>query len=205
TVGAQVTEIKHKVDVNTQEELAAKHLELNEVAQVNLYLDQPVAFEAYTDSRDLGAFILIDRQSNATVAAGTLDFALRRASNIRWQHLDVDKTARALIKQQRPRCVWFTGLSGAGKSTIANLVEQQLLASGRHTYLLDGDNIRHGLNNDLGFTDEDRVENIRRVAEVARLMVDAGLVVLVSFISPFRAERAMARRMFEKGEFLEVF
>jgi adenylylsulfate kinase (apsK)/sulfate adenylyltransferase, large subunit len=205
TIGATITEIKHKVDVNTQEELAAKHLELNEVAYCNLYLDQPVPFEAYADNHALGAFILIDRQSNATVAAGTLDFALRRAGNIHWQHLEVDKTARARIKHQKPRCLWFTGLSGSGKSTIANLVEKRLLAMGQHTYLLDGDNVRHGLNKDLGFTDEDRVENIRRVAEVAKLMVDAGLIVLVSFISPFRAERRMAREMFAEGEFLEVF
>ena len=204
TVGAQVTEIKHKVDVNTQEELAAKHLDLNEVAQVNLYLDQPVAFEKYEDNRDLGAFILIDRQTNATVAAGTLDFALRRAGNIHWQHLEVNKAARARAKHQAPKCLWFTGLSGSGKSTIANLVEKKLLASGHHTYILDGDNIRHGLNKDLGFTDEDRVENIRRVAEVAKLMVDAGLIVLVSFISPFRAERRMARSLFDEGEFMEI-
>ncbi len=205
TVGATITEIKHKIDVNTQEELAAKHLELNEVAFCNLYLDQLVPFESYDHSRELGAFILIDRQSNATVAAGTLSFALRRAGNIHWQHVDVDKGARALIKAQKPRCLWFTGLSGSGKSTIANLVEKQLLSRARHTYLLDGDNVRHGLNKDLGFTDEDRVENIRRVAEVAKLMVDAGLIVLVSFISPFRAERQMARSLFDEGEFLEVF
>lgn len=205
TVGATVTEIKHKVDVNTQEELAAKYLELNEVGYCNLYLYQPVAFEKYADNRALGAFILIDRQDNATVAAGTLDFALRRAGNIHWQHVDVDKAARARVKRQVPRCLWFTGLSGSGKSTIANLVEKKLLAMGQHTYILDGDNVRHGLNKDLGFTDEDRVENIRRVAEVARLMVDAGLIVLVSFISPFRAERAMARGMFAEGEFLEIF
>ncbi len=205
TVGASVTEIKHKIDVNTQEHLAAKHLDLNEVAYCNLHLDQPVPFEAYADNRELGAFILIDRQTNATVAAGTLDFALRRAGNIHWQHVDVDKAARARIKLQQPRCLWFTGLSGSGKSTIANLVEKRLLAMGQHTYLLDGDNVRHGLNKDLGFTDEDRVENIRRVAEVAKLMVDAGLVVLVSFISPFRAERRMARDLFADGEFLEVF
>jgi bifunctional enzyme CysN/CysC len=205
TVGATVTEIKHKVDVNTQDELAAKHLELNEVAQANLYLDQPVPFERYADNRTLGAFILIDRHSNATVAAGTLDFALRRAENIHWQHLEVDKSARARIKHQQPRCVWFTGLSGSGKSTIANLVERKLADLGAHTYSLDGDNIRQGLNKDLGFTDEDRVENIRRVAEVAKLMVDAGLIVLVSFISPFRAERRMARAMFAEGEFVEVF
>ena len=205
TVGASVTEIKHKIDVNTQEHLAAKHLDLNEVAYCNLHLDQPVAFEPYARNRALGGFILIDRQSNATVAAGTLDFALRRAGNIHWQHMDVDRQARARIKHQRPRCLWFTGLSGAGKSTIANLVEKKLLAMGQHTYLLDGDNVRHGLNKDLGFTDEDRVENIRRVAEVAKLMTDAGLIVLVSFISPFRAEREMARALFDAGEFLEVF
>jgi bifunctional enzyme CysN/CysC len=205
TVSASVTEIKHKVDVNTQEPLAAKHLELNEVGYCNLHLDRAIPFEAYADNRALGGFILIDRQSNATVAAGTIDFALRRAGNIHWQHVDVDKQSRARIKAQQPRCLWFTGLSGAGKSTIANLVEKRLLAMGHHTYLLDGDNVRHGLNKDLGFTDEDRVENIRRVAEVARLMVDAGLIVLVSFISPFRAERRMARAMFAPGEFLEVF
>ena len=205
TVGASVTEIKHKIDVNTQDFLAAKHLELNEVAYCNLHLDQPVPFAAYAENRSLGGFILIDRQSNATVAAGTLDFALRRAGNIHWQHMDVDKSSRAAIKRQQPRCLWFTGLSGAGKSTIANLVDRKLLAMGKHTYLLDGDNVRHGLNKDLGFTDEDRVENIRRVAEVAKLMTDAGLIVLVSFISPFRAEREMARSLFEPGEFLEVF
>ncbi len=205
TVSATVTEIKHKIDVNTQEHLAAKHLELNDVAYCNLYLDQPVAFEAYRDNRELGAFILIDRQSNATVAAGTLDFALRRAGNIHWQHVDVDRAAHARIKAQVPRCLWFTGLSGAGKSAIANLVEKRLHALGHHTFLLDGDNVRHGLNKDLGFTDEDRVENIRRVAEVAKLMVDAGLIVLVSFISPFRAERRMARELFAPDEFVEVF
>ena len=205
TVSASITEIKHKIDVNTQEPLAAKHLELNEVAYCNLYLDQPVPFEAYADNRTLGGFILVDRQTNATVAAGTLDFALRRAGNIHWQHLDVDKTARARIKGQKPRCLWFTGLSGSGKSTIANLVDRRLHAMGYHTFILDGDNVRHGLNKDLGFTDEDRVENIRRVAEVAKLMADAGLIVLVSFISPFRAERRMARDLFAPGEFVEVY
>jgi bifunctional enzyme CysN/CysC len=205
TVTAQVTEIKYKADVNTQEHIAAKRLELNEVAACNLSLDQPIAFEAYADDPGLGAFILVDRQTLATVACGTLDFALRRAANVHWQALDVDRHARAAIKGQAPRCLWFTGLSGSGKSTIANLVEKRLLASGHHTYLLDGDNIRHGLSRDLGFSDEDRVENIRRVAEVARLMVDAGLIVIVSFISPFRSERRMARELFGAGEFIEVF
>jgi bifunctional enzyme CysN/CysC len=205
TVGASITEIKHRIDVNTQEPLAAKHLELNEVGYCNLHLDQPVPFEAYADSRELGGFILIDRQSNATVAAGTMEFALRRAANIHWQHLEVDKAARARSLGQAPRCLWFTGLSGSGKSTVANLVEKRLMAMGLHTYILDGDNVRHGLNKDLGFSDGDRVENIRRVAEVAKLMVDAGLIVLVSFISPFRAERRMARELFDDGEFIEVF
>jgi len=205
TVAASISEIKHRVDVNTQERLAAKRLELNEVGYCNLSLDEPVAFAPYARNRTLGGFILIDRQTNATVAAGTLDFALRRAGNVHWQHLDVDKAARARIKGQQPKVLWFTGLSGAGKSTIANQVEKRLHAQGRHTFLLDGDNVRHGLNRDLGFTDEDRVENIRRVAEVARLMADAGLIVLVSFISPFRAERQMARERFEPGEFIEVF
>ncbi len=205
TVAASVSEIKHRVDVDTQERLAAKRLELNEVGWCNLALDEPIVFEPYARNRTLGGFILIDRHSNATVAAGTLDFALRRAGNVHWQHLDVDKAARARIKGQAPRVLWFTGLSGAGKSTIANLVDKRLHALGYHTFILDGDNVRHGLNRDLGFTDEDRVENIRRVAEVARLMADAGLIVLVSFISPFRAERRMARERFEAGEFVEVF
>ncbi|WP_255505454.1 adenylyl-sulfate kinase [Alkalisalibacterium limincola] len=205
TVGAQVSEIKHQVDVDTQAHIAAKRLELNAVAAVNLDLDQPVVFEPYAQCRELGGFVLVDRQTNATVAAGVIDFALRRATNIHWQSMDVDKAARARIKGQVPRCVWFTGLSGSGKSTIANLVEKKLLSRGFHTYLLDGDNVRHGLNRDLGFTDEDRVENIRRVGEVSRLMVDAGLVVLVSFISPFRAERRMVREYFDADEFIEVF
>ncbi|MBK6729262.1 MAG: sulfate adenylyltransferase subunit CysN [Xanthomonadales bacterium] len=205
TVTAQVTAIKHKVDVNTQEHLAATRLLLNEVAVCNLSLDQDIAFAPYAENRALGAFILIDRSSNATVAMGRIEFALRRASNVHWQALDVGKQARAAIKGQVPRCLWFTGLSGSGKSTIANLVEKRLLASGHHTYLLDGDNVRHGLNRDLGFSAEDRVENIRRVSEVARLMVDAGLIVIVSFISPFRDERRMARERFADGEFIEVF
>ncbi len=205
TVTARITEIKHKIDVNTQEHLAAKTLELNEIGVVNLSLDAPVAFAPYEQNRTLGAFILIDKHSLATVAGGTIDFALRRAANVHWQALDVNQQARATIKQQTPKCLWFTGLSGSGKSTIANLVEKRLLAEGKHTYLLDGDNVRHGLNRDLGFSDADRVENIRRVAEVAKLMVDAGLIVIVSFISPFREERRMARELFAAGEFIEVF
>ncbi len=205
TVSAQVTEIKHRVDVNTQEKRAAKRLEMNEVGYCNLSLDHAIAFEPYERCRELGGFILIDRTTNATVAAGTLNFALRRADNIHWQHTDVDRIARARIKGQTPGCVWFTGLSGSGKSTIANLAEKRLHAMGYHTYMLDGDNVRHGLSRDLGFTEEDRVENIRRVAEVAKLMVDAGLIVLVSFISPFRSERRMARGLFRDGEFHEVF
>ena len=205
TVSATVTEIKHRIDVNTQEHLAAKRLELNEVGYCNLSLDEPVAFDTYARNRTLGGFILIDRYDNGTAAAGTLDFALRRAGNVHWQHVDVDKAARARQKGQVPKVLWFTGLSGAGKSTIANLVDKRLHALGYHSFLLDGDNVRHGLNRDLGFTDEDRVENIRRVAEVAKLMTDAGLIVLVSFISPFRAERRMARDRFADGEFIEVF
>ena len=205
TVGATVSALKHKVDVDTQAPLAATHLELNEVGYCNLSLDQPIAFEPYASNRALGGFILIDRLDNATVAAGTLDFALRRAANLHWQQLDVDKATRARSLGQVPRCVWFTGLSGSGKSTIANLVDKRLHAMGLHAFVLDGDNVRHGLNRDLGFTDEDRVENLRRVAEVAKLMTEAGLIVLVSFISPFRSEREAARGLFEAGEFIEVF
>ena len=205
TVGAQVTEIKHRIDVNSQAELAAKRVALNEVAYCNLMLDQPIAFEPYAGCRALGGFILIDRQSHATVGCGTIDFAMRRANNIHWHALEIDRKARAASKGQQPACLWFTGLSGSGKSTIANLLDRRLHGMGYHTYVLDGDNVRHGLNKDLGFTDEDRVENIRRVAEVAKLMVDAGLIVLVSFISPFRNERRMARELFAAGEFLEVF
>lgn len=205
TVGAQITEIKHRVDINSQKPLAAKRVNLNEVAYCNLMLDQPIAFESYADNRTMGGFILIDRQSNATVGCGTIDFALRRATNIHWHQLEIGRQARASIKGQSPSCLWFTGLSGSGKSTIANLVDRRLHTMGYHTYILDGDNVRHGLNKDLGFTDEDRVENIRRVAEVAKLMVDAGLIVLVSFISPFRDERRMARDLFDEDEFLEVF
>jgi bifunctional enzyme CysN/CysC len=204
-VSAQIAEPKYKVNVNTLEQLAAKRLELNEIGVVNLRLDRPVAFDAYETNRDMGGFILIDKLSNATAGAGLIHFALRRSHNIHWQALDITKTSRASAKGQKPAVLWFTGLSGAGKSTIANLVEKKLAALGRHTYLLDGDNVRHGLNRDLGFTDADRVENIRRVGEVARLMADAGLIVLVSFISPFRAERRMARDLMPEGEFLEVF
>ncbi|ATC24496.1 sulfate adenylyltransferase subunit CysN [Caulobacter vibrioides] len=205
TVGASITDIKHRVNVNTLEKTAAKRLELNEIGVCNLSLDQAIPFEAYAENRQMGGFILIDRLSNRTVGAGLINFALRRADNIHWQHTDVTKVSRAALKRQRGQVVWLTGLSGAGKSTIANLVEKRLHALGRHTYLLDGDNVRHGLNKDLGFTEEDRVENIRRVAEVAKLMVDAGLIVLTAFISPFRAERQLARDLLEPGEFIEVF
>ncbi|MGE3142380.1 MAG: sulfate adenylyltransferase subunit CysN [Hyphomonadaceae bacterium] len=205
TVSAQVTDIKHKINVNTLERLAAKQLALNEIAVVNVSLDRNVAFDPYAHNQEMGGFILIDRMTNATVAAGLIHFALRRAQNVHWQALDVTREARADIKGQRPAVLWFTGLSGAGKSTIANLVEKKLHSLSRHTALLDGDNVRHGLNRDLGFTDADRVENIRRVAEVAKLMTDAGLIVLVSFISPFRAEREMARALMAPGEFFEVF
>jgi bifunctional enzyme CysN/CysC len=205
TVSATITELKHKINVNTLEHLAAKQLELNEIGIGNISLDQPIAFDPYADNHDTGGFILIDRITNNTVGAGMIRFALRRAQNIHWQALDVSKASRAAAKGQTPAVLWFTGLSGAGKSTIANLVEKKLQAMGRHTYILDGDNVRHGLNRDLGFTDADRVENIRRVAEVAKLMADAGLIVLVSFISPFRSERRLARDMLPEGEFLEVF
>ena len=205
TVSATVAPLKYKLDVNTWQHLPAERLELNEVGVCELELDRPIAFEPYERSRDLGGFILIDRITHDTVAAGTLHFALRRSQNVHWQTLDIDKQARAALNGQRPGVIWLTGYSGAGKSTIANLVEKQLHAQGRHTYILDGDNVRHGLNKDLGFTEQDRVENIRRVAEVARLMVDAGLIVFVAFISPFRAERDAARALFAAGEFIEVF
>jgi bifunctional enzyme CysN/CysC len=177
---------------------------LNEIGVCNLSLDEQVPFAPYEEDRDLGGFIIIDRFTNNTVGLGLIHFALRRASNIHWQALDVNKATRASSKNQKPTVLWFTGLSGSGKSTVANIVEKRLTAMGHHTYLLDGDNVRHGLNRDLGFTDADRVENIRRVSEVARLMADAGLIVLVSFISPFRSERRMAREMLEAGEFVEV-
>ena len=205
TVTGSVTTLKYKVNVNTLEQVAARQLELNEIGLCNISLDQPVAFDPYTENRDTGGFILIDRVSNETVAAGLIHFALRRAQNIHWQAVDVSRASRSAQKGQRACVLWFTGLSGAGKSTVANLVEKRLFALGRHSTMLDGDNVRHGLNRDLGFTDTDRVENIRRVGEVARLMADAGLIVLVSFISPFRSERQMARDLMKKGEFLEVF
>ncbi len=205
TLTAQITEIKHRLNVDTLEPLAARQLELNEIGRCNISLSRPIPFEPYDRSPELGGFILIDRLSHATVAAGMIRFALRRAHNIHWQALDVSRESRAAAKGQSPAVVWFTGLSGAGKSTIANLVEKRLQAEGRHTYLLDGDNVRHGLNRDLGFTEADRVENIRRAAEVAWLMADAGLIVLTSFISPFAAERRMARERMARGEFFEVF
>jgi bifunctional enzyme CysN/CysC len=205
TVSATIAPLKHRVNVNTLEHEPAERLELNDIGVCELELDRAIAFEPYAANRTLGGFILIDRLSNNTVGAGLISFALRRSQNVHWQALDVGKPLRARLKGQRACVLWLTGLSGAGKSTIANIVEKQLAASGRHTYLLDGDNVRHGLNKDLGFTAQDRVENIRRVAEVSRLMVDAGLIVLVSFISPFRSERRMARDLFAPGEFLEVF
>jgi bifunctional enzyme CysN/CysC len=204
-VNARVMSIKYKVDVNTQAKLAARLLELNEVGYCTMGLDGDIAFEAFATNPTLGGFILIDRQSNATVACGMLDYALGRSSNVQWQHVDIDKVVRGNSKGQRPLCLWFTGLSGAGKSTIANLVEKRLHTLGYHTYLLDGDNVRHGINKDLGFTPQDRVENIRRIAEVAHLMVDAGLIVLVSVISPYRSERRSARELFAEDEFMEVF
>jgi len=205
TVAASIAPIKYLVQVNTLEQLPAKRLELNDIGVCGIEFGSAVPFETYKDNRTLGGFIVIDRLTNDTVGAGLLRIATRRADNVHWQALDVNKHARAQLSHQKPCILWFTGLSGAGKSTIANLVEKKLHAEGRQTYLLDGDNLRHGLNKDLGFSDEDRVENIRRVAEVARLMLDAGLIVLVSFISPFRAERAMARSLVEVGEFVEVF
>ena len=205
TLPGTLSHPKFKINVNTMEHTAAKTLALNEIGVCNLDIDKPVPFAPFTESKALGSFIIIDRFTNATVGMGLINFALRRASNIHWQALDVNKQTRAAKAGQKPSALWFTGLSGSGKSTIANLVEKKLHAAGHMTYLLDGDNVRHGLNKDLGFTDADRVENIRRVAEVTKLMVDAGLIVLTSFISPFRSERLMARELLEAGEFIEVY
>jgi bifunctional enzyme CysN/CysC len=205
STSATIAPLKYKIDVNTLEHEPARVLEMNEIGVCNVGLGRPLVFESYADNRDLGGFVVIEPLTHNTVGAGMLHFSLRRSQNVHWQPLDVDKQSRALAKGQQPCVVWFTGLSGSGKSTIANLVEQKLHGLGHHTYLLDGDNVRHGLNRDLGFTAADRVENIRRIAEVARLMVDAGLIVIVSFISPFRTERQMARSLVADEEFIEVF
>ena len=205
TVSAKIHQPKYQINVNTLEQIAAKTLDLNAIGVANLVTDKPLVFEPYGESRDLGGFILIDKLTNATVAAGMLHFALRRARDVHWQSVDITREAHAQQKGQQPKVLWFTGLSGSGKSTIANLVEKKLYALGRHSYLLDGDNVRHGLNKDLGFTDADRIENIRRVGEVAKLMTDAGLIVLTAFISPFRAERDMIRAMLPEGDFVEIF
>ena len=205
TVSASIAQPKYEIDVNSLEHLAAKTLSLNGIGVAEVTTDKPIIFEPYADSRALGGFILIDKMSNATVAAGMINFSLRRAQNVHWQSVDISREQHAGLKNQRPAVLWFTGLSGSGKSTIANLVEKKLFRMNRHTFLLDGDNIRHGLNKDLGFTEADRIENIRRVGEVAKLMVDAGLIVMTAFISPFRAERRMVREMLPEGEFIEVF
>ncbi len=203
-VSASVQQPKYQINVNSHEHIAAKTLELNTIGVCELSTDKQIIFEAYADNPSMGGFILIDRITNATVAAGMLHFALRRSQNVHWQAIDITREGHAALKNQKPRTLWFTGLSGSGKSTIANLVEKKLHALGKHTYLLDGDNVRHGLNKDLGFTDKDRIENIRRIAEVAKLMTDAGLIVLTAFISPFRAERHMARHLLQEGEFIEI-
>ena len=205
TTNVTITHIKHRLDIDTGAHLAAKTLGLNEIATVNVSFDRFVPFTPYVENKRLGAFIVIDKLTNETVGAALIRFALRRSANVHWQGLEITKIARTEMKHQQPRCLWFTGLSGSGKSTIANLLEKRLHADGKHTYILDGDNIRHGLNRDLGFTEADRVENIRRVAEVAKLLVDAGLIVIVAFISPYRAERQFARNLFDPGEFIEVF
>ncbi|WP_430475944.1 sulfate adenylyltransferase subunit CysN [Thalassospira lucentensis] len=202
---AQISELKYKVNVNTLEHMAGKTLELNEVGIANISSDKALAFDPYDENRHSGRFIIIDRFTNATVGAGMVNHSLRRATNIKWQEMDINKGARAYQKGQKSAILWFTGLSGAGKSTVANLVEKKLHAMGKHTYTLDGDNVRHGLNKDLGFSDADRVENIRRVGETAKLFVDAGVITLVSFISPFKSERQLARSLVEKDEFIEVF
>ncbi|HMT42615.1 adenylyl-sulfate kinase, partial [Sphingorhabdus sp.] len=205
TVSATVQQPKYTINVNTMDHLAAKTLELNAIGVAELATDKPIVFEAYADSRTLGGFILIDKITNRTVGAGMLHFSLRRAQNVHWQPTDISREDHSSLKNQKPRVLWFTGLSGSGKSTIANEVEKQLHLMNRHTFLLDGDNVRHGLNRDLGFTEADRIENIRRVGEVAKLMADAGLIVLTAFISPFRAERDMVRKMLPEGEFIEIF
>ncbi len=205
SVSATIQPPKYEINVNTLDHLAAKTLELNGIGVVELSTDKPITFEAYSDNRTLGGFILIDKLTNATVAAGMLHFSLRRAQNVHWQATDISRDMRANLKNQRPALLWFTGLSGSGKSTIANLVEKKLHRMNRHSFLLDGDNVRHGLNRDLGFTEADRIENIRRVGEVAKLMSDAGLIVITAFISPFRVEREMVRGMLPEGEFIEVF
>jgi bifunctional enzyme CysN/CysC len=205
SANATVTELKHSFDIDTMQQRQAKQLAANEIGVGNVSLDRPLAFDPFAQNRDMGGFILIDEETNETAGAGLIHFALRRGQNVHWQALEIDRNAHATIKRQRAAILWFTGLSGAGKSTIANIVEKKLFALGRHTVLLDGDNIRHGLNRDLGFTDADRVENIRRVAEVAKLMADAGLIVLTAFISPFRHEREMARSLAKTGEFFEIY
>jgi len=205
TVSATVQPPKYQININTMERLAAKTLTMNAIGVANLATDRPIVFEAYEVNHDLGGFILIDKLNNATVAAGMLHFALRRSQNVHWQALEVSRETRATMKNQAPAVLWFTGLSGAGKSTIANLVDRKLHRMNRHTFMLDGDNIRHGLSRDLGFTDADRVENIRRVGEVARLMTDAGIIVITAFISPFSAERQMVRDMLLPGEFIEIY
>jgi len=205
TVPATIAPVKYKLNVDTYEHVAADSLELNEIGVVELELNQPIAFDPYSENRDTGGFILIDRVTNNTVGAGMLHFALRRSDNVSWQPVEVDRAARASLKGQQPFVVWLTGIPGSGKSTVANLVEQRLHAAGKHTYLLDGDNLRHGLTKDLGFSDADRVENIRRAGEVAKLLVDAGLIVVGAFISPFAAERETVRAHFAEGEFVEIF
>ena len=204
-VSASIHAPKYLVNVNTLEHVAAKTLELNSIGVTNIVTDKPIPFEAYADNRALGGFIVIDKMTNATVGAGMINFSLRRSQNVHWQALDVSRETHAKLKNQQAGVLWFTGLSGAGKSTIANLVEKKLVRMNRHTFLLDGDNVRHGLNKDLGFTDADRIENIRRVGEVAKLMTDAGLIVVTAFISPFRSEREMVRNMMAPGEFIEIF
>jgi bifunctional enzyme CysN/CysC len=205
TVSATVHAPKYAVNVNTMEHVAVKTLELNAIGVAQIVTDKPIVFEPYVDNRTLGGFILVDKMTNSTVAAGMLSFSLRRAQNVHWQALDISREAHASLKNQKPAVLWFTGLSGSGKSTIANLVEKKLHRMNRHTFLLDGDNVRHGLNKDLGFTEADRIENIRRVGEVAKLMADSGLIVITAFISPFKADREMVRSMLPGGEFIEVF